>query len=87
MDVVKGLVMALLLSLSCQMAAAEAININTADKETLMAIKGVGDKRADAIIEYRELNGPFEAVDDLAAVSGVGQAIVDKNRDSLTIGE
>ena len=64
--------------------AAEAININTADKETLMeTIKGVGDKRAEAIIAYREKNGPFNSVDELAEISGIGQSIVDKNRDNI----
>ena len=64
--------------------AAEAININTADKETLMeTIKGVGVKRAEAIIAYREKNGPFNSVDELAEISGIGQSIVDKNRDNI----
>ena len=64
--------------------AAEAININTADKETLMeTIKSVGDKRAEAIIAYREKNGPFNSVDELAEISGIGQSIVDKNRDNI----
>jgi len=64
--------------------AGEVININTADKETLMTvIKGVGEKRAEAIIAYRKQNGPFKSVDELADVSGVGQSIVDKNRETL----
>ncbi|MEE8320745.1 MAG: ComEA family DNA-binding protein [Gammaproteobacteria bacterium] len=64
--------------------AGELVNINTADKETLMTvIKGVGEKRAEAIITYREQNGPFKSVDELAEVSGVGQSIVDKNREIL----
>lgn len=67
--------------------AGDAININTADKATLMTINGVGEKRAEAIIAYREQNGPFKSVDDLAAVQGIGQAIVDANRDRLTVGE
>jgi len=68
--------------------AAEAININTADKDALMeAIKGVGEKRAEAIIAYREKNGPFMSVDELAEITGIGQSIVDKNRDNLTTSE
>jgi len=67
---------------------AEAININTADKETLMtSIKGVGEKRAEAIIDYREQNGPFKSVDDLAEISGIGQTIVDDNRENLTVSD
>ena len=67
---------------------AEAININTADKETLMtSIKGVGEKRAEAIIDYREQNGPFKSVDDLAEINGIGQIIVDDNRENLTVSD
>ena len=67
---------------------AEAININTADKETLMtSIKGVGEKRAEAIIDYREQNGPFKSVDDLAEISGISQTIVDDNRENLTVSD
>ena len=77
----------LLLFIPSLLFAGEAVNINTADKETLMAIKGVGEKRAEAIIAYREQNGPFKSVNDLAEVSGVGQATVDANRESLTVGE
>ena len=67
---------------------AEAININTADKETLMtSIKGVGEKRAEAIIDYRQQNGPFQSVDDLAKISGIGQTIVDDNRENITVSD
>ena len=65
---------------------AETVNINTADKESLMtSIKGVGEKRAEAIIAYREEHGPFKSVDELAGVSGVGPSIVEANVDNLSI--
>ena len=68
--------------------AAGAVNINTADKTTLMTeIKGIGEKRAEAIISYRDQHGPFKSVDDLANVKGVGESIIDKNRELLTTGE
>ena len=68
--------------------AAGTININTADKETLMTeIQGIGEKRAEAIVAYRDQNGPFKSVDDLANVKGVGTAIIDKNRDTLSVDE
>lgn len=87
MDIIRKSLIALLLIIPSLLFAGEAVNINTADKEALMEIKGVGEKRAEAIIAYREQNGPFKSVDDLAQVSGVGQATVDANRESLTIGE
>ncbi|MCH8976026.1 MAG: ComEA family DNA-binding protein [Proteobacteria bacterium] len=65
---------------------AEAININTADKDTLMTvIKGVGEKRAEAIIAYREQNGPFKSIEELAEVRGIGASIVEANMDNLSI--
>ena len=65
---------------------AEVININTADKETLMTVmKGVGEKRAEAIIDYRKKNGPFKSVEDLANISGIGQSIIEDNRDNMTV--
>ena len=67
---------------------AEVININTADKATLMdGIKGVGEKRAEAIIEYRNQHGPFKSVDELAKITGISQAIVEDNRTILIVDE
>ena len=64
---------------------AETVNINTADKETLMtSIKGVGETRAEAIITYREQNGAFNSVEELAEVRGIGASIVEKNMDKIT---
>ncbi|MFQ5937884.1 MAG: ComEA family DNA-binding protein [Acidiferrobacterales bacterium] len=80
---------ALLLVLLCFVAgwalAAEPVNINTADVQTLVTLEGVGEKRAQAIIEYREKHGPFEAVDDLVKVKGVGKKTVEKNRPNMTV--
>ena len=88
MTLIKKLFLILLLALPCYLSAADKININTASKEVLMSeIKGVGEKRAEAIIAYREQNGPFKSVDELAKVTGVGQSILDANKDSLSVGE
>ena len=66
--------------------AGEPVNINTADAETLAAaINGVGIKKARDIISYRQKNGPFESVDDLAEVSGVGIRTVDRSRENLIV--
>ncbi len=65
---------------------AEVVNINTADKESLMlAIKGVGEKRAEAIIAYREENGPFKSVEELSEVKGIGSATIESNYENLTV--
>jgi competence protein ComEA len=84
MDILRRLLFVVLVSLPVFLAAAQTVNINTADKETLMTVKGVGEKRAEAIIAFRAQNGPFKSVDELVLVQGVGQAIVDENRDKLS---
>ena len=64
----------------------EAVNINAADAGTLArALKGVGRVRAEAIVNYRETYGPFGSVEDLLDVKGIGQSVVDKNRDRIIL--
>ena len=88
MEFIKKFFLICMIVLPCYLLAADKVNINTADKQTLMTeIKGVGEKRAEAIIAWREQFGPFKSIDELAEVSGVGQSIVDKNRDVMTVGE
>lgn len=60
----------------------QVVNINTADETTLSTLKGIGAKKAQAIINYREKNGNFKSVDDLASVKGIGKkglARIEKN--------
>ena len=67
---------------------AETLNINTADAQALSeGIDGVGEKRAQAIVDYRNEHGPFTTVDGLSQVKGIGSATIDKNRDNLTTGQ
>lgn len=49
------------------------VNLNTADQEALTALPGIGEALAERIVAYREEHGPFESVEDLTEVSGVGQ--------------
>ena len=60
-------------------------NINTAGEAELTAIPGVGPKTASAIIAYREQNGPFRSIDQLAEVKGIGPAKLAAMRDAVTI--
>lgn len=55
----------------------EQININTADAHELQRLPGIGEKRAQDIIAYREEHGPFETVDELDEVSGIGPGILE----------
>lgn len=77
----------LLFSLVTGFAHAEpaSININTADVATLAELTGVGQSKAQAIVAYREANGPFETPLDLANVKGIGERTVEKNAERLTV--
>ena len=64
--------------------AVAAVNINTATKEELTSIKGVGEKRAQDIIDYRTKNGPFKTVDDLEKIPGVGPGLMKRIRSQVS---
>ena len=61
------------------------VNLNTATKEQLCQITGIGDKKADLILQYREQHGQFKSIDELKQVSGFGDKSVDKIRDQLAV--
>lgn len=60
------------------------VNINTADKETLMTLPGVGEARAQAILDDREANGPFRHPEDITRVSGIGESLMEGMLDQIT---
>ena len=60
------------------------VSINQADAEALATVlNGVGLKKAEAIVRYREQNGPFSEIDQLQEVPGIGPSLVERNRDRL----
>ncbi len=64
----------------------EIVNINTADAGTLAShLNGVGEKKAQAIVEYRKAYGSFKAVDELAEVKGIGPTMVELNRSRIVL--
>ncbi len=86
MKKITQLFLALALLFGSHFAVAGVVNINTADAQTLAAnIVGVGEKKALAIINFRDEHGPFKSVDELTQVKGIGLKLVDKNRENLTI--
>lgn len=60
------------------------VNINSADKDTLKTLPGIGDVIADRIIEYRSLNR-FQKIEDLMNVKGIGDSIFDKIKEQISI--
>lgn len=78
-------VLALMLALS-GVAAAEPIDINTADAQALAGgLNGVGESKARAIVAYREQNGPFNSSEELQQVKGIGGRILDMNRGNIVV--
>ena len=60
------------------------VNINTATKEELTTLTGIGDSKANSIIEYRKTN-PFKSIDDLKNVNGIGDSLYESIKDSITV--
>jgi competence protein ComEA len=61
------------------------ININTADVSLLTQLKGIGVKKAEAIIAWRDANGKFKTLEQLLDVKGIGDAILEANRSKISI--
>lgn len=81
----KKILLALILCLALAGTAAAVVNINTATKEELTTIKGIGDKRAQEIIDYRKKNGDFKSVDELEKVPGIGPGTMKQIRSQVTV--
>lgn len=62
------------------------ININTATKEELMTLTGIGESKANDIIKYRETNGPFKTIEDLTKVNGIGESTLANIKENITTG-
>lgn len=65
--------------------ADDPLDLNTASEEALQTLPGIGPTRAKSIVDYRLHNGPFQSVEELAAVDGIGQGILDPIRHLLCV--
>jgi competence protein ComEA len=65
--------------------ALAAVNINSATREQLESLDGVGPVKAQAIIDYRKKNGPFKTLEDIKKVDGIGDATFSKIRGDLAL--
>lgn len=63
----------------------QIININEATKEQLMEIPGIGESKANSIIQYRNENGQFNSIEDIKNVSGIGDKFFEQIKDYITV--
>lgn len=64
----------------------QRLDLNTADALTLQKeLNGIGKAKAEAIVAYREANGPFASVDELLEIKGIGNALLERNRDKVMV--
>jgi competence protein ComEA len=63
----------------------DKVHLNTADLVTLETLPGIGPSLAQRILDYRQAHGPFEGIEELTEVSGIGPATLEKIRDLVTI--
>lgn len=76
----------LLIVLACfSLVALAKVNINTANLDELRALKGIGEKRAQLIIEYREEYGKFSTIEDLKKVKGIGEKTFQDIKDDIKL--
>lgn len=66
-------------------AGSDKININTASADELMNLKGIGEKKAKAIVEFRKANGLFKQPEDLTKVPGIGPKTLEANIGRITV--
>jgi competence protein ComEA len=87
MKMLKSLLLVLALAVAAPVFAQGAVDINSASAaEIATALNGVGLKKAEAIVAYREQHGPFRSADELINVKGIGLATVERNREVIRVG-
>lgn len=80
--------MKLLISLIMLVGALFAsVDINSADANSFTSLKGIGSKKAEAIVAYRDSNGCFSNIEELAKVKGIGSKTIAKNKEDLILGK
>ena len=62
------------------------LNINQAEANELQTLTGIGAKKAQMIVEYRQENGSFQSIEDLKKISGIGEKIFEGLKEQITVG-
>ena len=81
----KRLIIALVALLVCSTSIA-AVNLNTATKDELVVLPGIGPAKAQAIVDYRNQHGPFRSIDEIRKVKGIGEKLFISIKPELSIG-
>jgi competence protein ComEA len=81
----KRFIIALATLLVCGTSLA-AVNLNTATKDELVALPGIGPAKAQAIVDYRNQHGPFRSIDEIRKVKGIGEKLFISIKPELSIG-
>ena len=78
----------ILLALFSFNVIAKPVNVNTADAKTISeSLSGIGQKKAEALIQYRTENGDFAMLNDLTNVKGIGEKTIEKNANDILFSE
>lgn len=86
LKILRVVALCLLMCVSGRVLADETVDINLADVATLdRVLLNVGPAKAAAIVAFREANGPFKRIEDLAEVKGIGAKTLEKNRARITL--
>jgi competence protein ComEA len=88
MKLIHTLLFILAFGLAAPAFGANQVDVNSADAKTLaQALQGIGLVKAEAIVAYRNAHGPFQGIEDLAKVKGIGRRIVEENRSVIVFGK
>lgn len=88
MKTLSGLLLSLFLAFSIQFAHAQPVDINQADAKTIAtSLKGIGIKKAQAIVDYRNKHGQFKSADELVKIKGIGKKTIEKNRKDILLSQ
>nr|WP_257229987.1 ComEA family DNA-binding protein [Acinetobacter sp. YH12251] len=68
-----------------QNSRSDQVRLNTASVDELQTLHGIGQKKAEAIVQYRKSNGLFKSIDDIQQVKGIGPALFAKNKAKLAL--
>nr|WP_227548594.1 ComEA family DNA-binding protein [Acinetobacter sp. ANC 4173] len=70
---------------SLNTASGNKIRLNSATSAQLQQLSGIGEKKAEAILQYRQQHGKFKTVDELQQIKGIGPKLLQKNKDRLAL--